>query len=217
MQWLNLPHGYYQAVATHNGRLIVSTRSSVLSYSPQTHRLDTLHADLPRPWCIASDGQGRLWVAANPGLFCMENGRWRQVIETPNSQVVTAMSSSGKGLVAFARGDSVFLVSGKSQPQCVKVLQGHEIRAIHLSPRGYLTVAAIDGLFVAEIGLEDNSRQSSAENARRSKLNAQSLKHNAQWFDQQNGFTLIEPLKASMVTGVQTCALPIYCRCWYGA
>ena len=198
MQWLNLPHDYYQTVAAHDGRLIVCSRSSVLSYNPQTHRLDTLYADLPRPWCAVSDGQGRLWVAANPGLFCTEKGRWRQVIETPNSQVVTAMSSDGKGLVAFARGDSVFLVSGQAQPQCVKVLDGHEIRAVHLSPRGYLTVAAIDGLFVAAVGTKEDARRTT-DGGQLSTLNTQFTILNSQWFDQQNGFTLIEPLKASMV------------------
>lgn len=197
MQWLNLPHDYYQAVAAYKGRLIVSTRRSLLAYSPQTHRLDTLHADLPRPWCIASDGAGRLWVAANPGLFCMENGRWRQVLETPNSQVVTTLSSDGKGLVAFARGDSVFLVSGKAQPQCVKVLEGHEIRAVHLSPRRYLIVAAIDGLFVAALGTKEDARRTT-DGGQLSTLNSQFIILNSQWFDQQNGFTLIEPLKASM-------------------
>ena len=56
---------------------------------------------------------------------------------------------------------------------------GHEIRSVHLSPQGYLVVAAIDGLLVAHMR-EDG------------------VATNPHWFDVRGGFTTIEPLAAPM-------------------
>ena len=59
------------------------------------------------------------------------------------------------------------------------MLNGHEVRSVHVSPRGYLVVAVVDGLFVCRIDKE----------CRPSGM---------QFFDHQNGFTMTEPLKAVM-------------------
>ena len=58
-------------------------------------------------------------------------------------------------------------------------LSGHEIRSVHLSPRGYLAVAAIDGLLVARMDGDLHARD-------------------VHWFDSGNGFTAIEPLMGPM-------------------
>lgn len=92
------------------------------------------------------------------------------------------MSSDGKGNVCFALGDSLFVVSrGKVYPlrEVQPTLSGHEIRSVHLSPRGYLAVAAIDGLLVARMDGDLHARD-------------------VHWFDSGNGFTAIEPLMGPM-------------------
>ena len=63
--------------------------------------------------------------------------------------------------------------------EAMSTLRGHEIRSVHVSPRGYLVVAAIDGLMVARI--DDGCRATDIH-----------------WFDAQSGFTMIEPLAATM-------------------
>lgn len=182
LAWLGLPYDKYQFVAAQGAQLIIGTRERVLTYQPESGRLDTLTSEIFHPWCAADDGEGRLWVAGNPGLFCLEEGIVRKVLSTPTSQIVTALSSDRKGRVYFAISDSLFTISGH-EPQTVQealpMLAGHEIRALHVSPRGLLVVAATDGLMVARIG-EDRHLT------------------DRQWFSAENGFTMIEPLKAPM-------------------
>ena len=187
-RWLGLPADKYLMVAAFEGKLVVGTRSSILMYSPADRRTDTLSEEVGRPWCAADDGKGRLWVSGNKGLYCFRKGekekriKGERVKATQGSQVVTAMSSDGKGNVVFALGDSLFAIDSGHQRLVEEVmprLAGHEIRAVHLSPRGYLVVAAIDGLLVA-------------------RYSAGSGATDIHWFDQENGFTMIEPLKATM-------------------
>lgn len=58
-------------------------------------------------------------------------------------------------------------------------LGGHEVRAVHVSPRGYLVVAVVDGLFVCRV----------SKDCRLSGV---------LFFDRLNGFSMTEPLKATM-------------------
>ena len=67
----------------------------------------------------------------------------------------------------------------RAMTEALPTLRGHEIRSLHISPRGYLIVATIDGLMVA--GIDDSCQASDIH-----------------WFDTQNGFTMIEPLAATM-------------------
>lgn len=188
VQWLALPFDKYQFVSRHVSRLIVATRSSVLAYDPDTRRLDTLTTEILRPWCAVSDTPDRLWVSGNPGLYCLtglENGgkpAVKKVKSTPTTLVITTMATDGNGRVCFALGDSLFTIrNGGVAPmtETLPVLKGHEIRSLHLSPRGYLVVGAIDGLMVAR--LTNDCRAADIH-----------------WFDARSGFTMIEPLTGTM-------------------
>lgn len=184
-QWLHLPPDRYQLVATAAGRVIVGSRQRLLSYDPTTRRVDTLCTDFPHPWCAATDKQGRLWMGTTRGLFYVEpngsNGTANHV-DYPQNLIVTAMERDTEGHVLFASTDSLFVIrDGKVEDLTVQIpeLSGHEVRALHISPRGYLIVAAIDGLFVTHI--DKNCRIS-----------------NTHFFDRQNGFTLLEPQQATI-------------------
>ena len=189
LQWLGLPDDKYQLVSRWADRLIIGTRGSVLSYDPVSRRLDTLTTDIVRPWCAVDDGQGQLWVSGNPGLYCMEKPAnhgaaptMRQLKRTPTTLVITAMATDGRGNVCFAQGDSLFAIHYarmRFMDEVMATLKGHEIRTLHMSARGYLAVAAIDGLLVA-------------------RLDAECRATDVHWFDAHNGFTMIEPLKSPM-------------------
>ena len=71
LTWLSLPHDQYRFVAPSGSSLIIGTRGSLLSYNPASRKLTTLTDEIVRPWCAADDGQGRLWVSGNPGLYCL--------------------------------------------------------------------------------------------------------------------------------------------------
>ena len=192
--WLGLPNDKYQFVAKakdtsspQDERLIIGTRNAILAFHPKNGRLDTLSTEIPRPWCAADDKQGRLWIGSTPGLFCMtetEKGKIevKAIKNTPTAQVITTMTTNDKGNIFFALGDSVFAIcKGELRPiaEALPILAGHEIRAVHTSPRGFLIVAAIDGLAVARIDDECHASDIC-------------------WFDSQNGFTIIEPLMSTM-------------------
>jgi len=188
VQWLGLPHDKYQFVSRYRDRLIIGTRGSVLAYHPGTGHLDTLTTRTIRPWCAADDGQGRLWVSCNQGLFRLTGvteGRVsiEQIKSTPTSLVITAMATDGRGRVCFALGDSLFALHNgqlRVMTEVLSSLRGHEIRSVYVSARGFLVVAAIDRLLVAR--LDDGCRATDMH-----------------WFDARSGFTLIEPLMAPMV------------------
>ncbi|MBQ7182085.1 MAG: histidine kinase [Bacteroidaceae bacterium] len=190
LRWLGLPHDQYRFVARNGKRLIIGTRGSVLSYDPSTRKLTTLTDEIVRPWCGADDGQGRLWVSGNPGLYCLTgtDGEGtsgvvvRKLKSTPGTQVITAMSTDGNGHVCFAVGDSLFAIRNgeiRMMNETLSALASHEIRSLHVSPKGYLAAATMDGLLVAR--LDDNCQASDIH-----------------WFNSQSGFSMIEPLTSTM-------------------
>lgn len=187
VEWLRLPYDKYQFVSRYQDRLIIGTRSCLLSYNTTTRYLDTLTTETVRPWCAADDGQGSLWVGCTPGL-CRLSGindgklSIEHVKSTPTTLVVTTMATDGRGHICFALGDSLFAIHNgdiRAMTEALPTLKGHEIRSVHISTRGYLVVAAIDGLMVARF--DDKCKASDIH-----------------WFDARNGFTMIEPLMAMM-------------------
>lgn len=185
--WLGLSDDKYQFVSRYRDRLVIGTRSCVLSCDTKTGRIDTLTTETVRPWCAADDGQGHLWVSCNPGLYRLtgigeERVGLQQVKSTPSALVITAMATDGQGHVCFALGDSLFAINGgevRAMKETLPALRGHEIRSVHISRRGFLVAATIDGLLVAR--LDDSCHASDIH-----------------WFDAQSGFTMIEPLMATM-------------------
>lgn len=177
---LPLPPDRYRFVAADGPRLLCGTMTQMLSYDPATERLDTLADGLRHPWCAARDSEGRLWIGASMGLYCIEQDSTR-LVSYPQKLVITTMTG-GSDRIVFASADSLFLIRHGEitalNPQLPQ-LTGHEVRTVHLSPRGYLVVAAIDGLFVARA--DSLCRLS-----------------DAQFYNHLNGFTLIEPLKSVM-------------------
>ena len=181
MKWIGLPYDRYRFVSAAGGKLIIGTRSAVLSYDTHTGITDTLTTQIVHPWCVVEDGEGRLWVSGNPGLYCLEEPHTiRKVRSTPSTLVITAMTADEKGTVCFAEGDSLFVIKKRQIRKMTELpVSGHEIRSIHISRQGYLVVAAVDGLLVARLddrGYADDSH----------------------WFDSFNGFTTVEPLAAPM-------------------
>lgn len=184
---LGLPPDNYRFVSLWGRRVMMATSNALLSYSPDTASLDTVTLDIARPWCAADDGKGRLWISGNPGLYSLtrsgnQESRIRKWKNTPASQVITSLSTDGKGQVCFALGDSLFCVFEdriRHLKELQPLLNGHEIRSVHLSPRGYLVAAAIDGILVAETDSTLHARD-------------------AHWMDAGNGFTAIEPQMGPM-------------------
>lgn len=183
---LGLPDDRYQFVGRYRDRLIIGARGSVLSYDTGSGRIDTLTDEIVRPWCAVDDGHGSLWVGSNPGLYRLtgiDEGRvsLEKVKSTPTTLVVSTMTADRQGHIYFAIGDSLFAIRD-NQPhimtEALPTLKGHEIRSVHASPRGFLVVAAIDGLMVARL--------------------ADCRANDIHWFDARNGFTMIEPLMATM-------------------
>lgn len=175
--WLGLPFERYQFITEANGRLIIGTRQVIAAYDPQTQRLDTLYTDIPHPWCAAADGEGRLWVGSTFGLFSVDGTG----PVSPTSPITT-MESDPQGAVFFASCDSLFLIrKGKVQELSSQMpqLTGHEVRSLHVSPRGFLVVAAVDGLFVCRITQDYRLTD-------------------VCFFNHLNGFTILEPQKARM-------------------
>lgn len=184
MLWLNLPKDRYQFVAKMGERLVAGTRNGLMFYDPKTGKADTLTTHILHPWAATEDGQGRLWVGASSGLFVVE-GRTSVLrkVDYPQKLIITAMGGDNKGNIVFSSADSLFLIrNGKVNDLNSKMpqLAGHEIRAVHLSPRGFLIVAAIDGIFVCRFSAADGKVS------------------DIRFFDHTNGFTMVEPLKASM-------------------
>ena len=186
-RWLGLPGDVYRFVAPAGSRLVIGTRGSLLSYDPATSALDTLITEIQRPWCAAEDSDGRLWAGGNPGLFCItghNDGQTtvRKVKSTTNAQIITTIATDDKGQACFARGDSLFFIrngSIRAMTELQPMLAGHEVRSVHLSPRGFLVAAAIDGLLVARTGGEGTASD-------------------IHWFDAAGGFTTIEPQMGTM-------------------
>ncbi|MBQ3631015.1 MAG: LytTR family transcriptional regulator DNA-binding domain-containing protein [Prevotella sp.] len=203
VNWLHLPYDRYQFVCEAGGRLIVGMRQLVVSYDPQTGRADTLTTDVAHPWCAAQDARGRLWVGSTFGLYCLsprqggKSGGWttEKVACGDHRLIVSAMEADRRGTVFFASVDSLFMIRDGKVSELndqLPLLNGHEVRSLHVSPKGFLVVATLDGLLLCRIS--DDYRLS-----------------DACFYNHLNGFTLIEPLQATMAEAadgtVYVCAL----------
>ena len=174
-RWLRLPHDRYQFVAAAGGRLVIGSRRCITACDPATGRLDTLSTTTSYPWCAAQDADGRLWVGSTFGLYV--DG---QKYDYPQQLIVTTMESDRQGNIVLASKDSLFLIrGGQVEPLPMDGLAGHEVRTLHLSPKGFMVVAAIDGLFVAHLTKDYRLTD-------------------VRYYDHHNGFTALEPLMATM-------------------
>ena len=179
---LPLPQDRYQFVAAANGQLIVGGRKGVLAYHPETGLADTLTTAILHPWCAAADAQGTLWVGSSPGLYSISKAGAVSKTDYPQKLIITTMAADSSGNIFFASADSLFLIrEGQVVPMNsqVPMLAGHEIRSLHVSPRGFLVIAVIDGLFVCR--MEEDCRLS-----------------DARFYNHLNGFTTLEPQMATM-------------------
>ena len=183
LHWMGLPKDRYQFVTNASDRLIIGNRQGILAYDPQCQRLDTLTEEIMHPWCAAADKEGNLWVGSSTGLYLLTG--WKDgKAQTKNVQkrVVSTMEGDSQGNILFASNDSLFLIKeGKVEDLTCQLplLASHEIRSLHRSPRGFLIVGTLDGMFVARIS-DDNTIGK------------------AQWFDHTSGFTVIEPMNTPM-------------------
>lgn len=172
---LGLPHDRYQFVGKAGNRLIIGSRKCIAAYHPESGAVDTLSTEIPHPWCAAEDSQGRLWVGSTFGLFV--DGR---PYDYAQKLIVTTMERDAQGNILFASKDSLFMIlDGQVAPLAMPELAGHEVRSLHVSPKGYLVLAVIDGLFVSRFGQDCNIADT-------------------RFFDHNNGFTVLEPLMAMM-------------------
>ena len=168
-------HDRYQFVSKAGNRLIVGNRKCIAAYNPETGLVDTLSTEISHPWCAAEDAQGRLWAGTSYGLYA--DG---QKVDYSQKLIVTTMERDGLGNILFASKDSLFMIrDGQIENLCLPELTGHEVRSLHISPKGYLVVAVIDGLFVSRISQDY-------------------VISDTRFFDHTNGFTALEPLMAMM-------------------
>lgn len=201
LRWLGLPRDRYQFVATAWGKVVVGSRTGVFAYNPATSSLDTLTTEILHPWCAAQGADGRLWVGSSSGLFCISKTRQVSKKTYQNQKlIITTLEADRQGHIFFASADSLFTVSeGRVEALNgqMPALSGHEIRSLHVSPRGYLVVAVIDGLFVCKMSRGEAEKHQVCE------LN------DVRFFNHLNGFTMTEPLKAMMAeSGDGTVWLP---------
>lgn len=179
---LPLPKDRYQFVAAANGRLIVGSRKGILGYNPITGITDTLTTEILHPWCAATDLQGNLWVGSSPGLYSITKEGVVSKTDYPQKLIITTMTADTLGNIFFASADSLFMISkGEVMPMNgqIPMLAGHEIRSLHVSPRGFLIIAVIDGLFICH--MEEDCQ-----------LN------DIRFYNHLNGFTTLEPQMATM-------------------
>ncbi len=183
LRWLGLPLDRYQFVGEAWGCLIVGSRNSIMAYDTATATLDTLTMEILHPWCSACDGDGRLWIGSSSGLFAIDEAhRVEKKAYKDQKLIVSTMDADQRGNVFFASADSVFVVrKGRVEAlnPLMERLNGHEVRSIHVSPRGFLVVAVVDGLFVCRYDEDCRPRD-------------------LQFFNHLNGFTMTEPLKTVM-------------------
>lgn len=187
-KWLGLPTDKYQFVANFENKLLIGTRRALLTFAPQNSRIDTLTTEIPHSWCASTDGKGNLWVGSTYGLYEIskdsKSETYKASLHTYNDEMltVTTMTRTPQGDLFVASCDSVFLVRNGQVENFsgqIPVIQSHEVRSLHFSPKGYLVVAAIDGLLIANTDNDYNVTQ-------------------ARWFDQTNGYTSLESLNAQM-------------------
>ena len=177
IEWLGLPRDRYQFVAKAGGKLIVGSRTCISRYDPKTGDIDTLTTEILHPWCAAEDGKGRLWVGSSSGLYA--DG---QKTDYPQKLIISTMEADRQGNIFFASADSLFLIrDGKVESLNGQLpsLSGHEIRSLHMSPKGIFVIAVIDGLFACRVSPDYRLTD-------------------CRFFDHTNGFTMLEPQKAVM-------------------
>lgn len=168
--------------AAADGRLIIGSRRRLLLYDPASGAIDTLATDVYQPWCAATDATGCIWVGGSKGLYSVNAGTTTQVIAGDHA-IITTMSRDDKGRIYYATVDSVFAINGgkiRHLNAMQPLLSGHEVRSLHVSPRGFLVVATLNALFVARL---NGDGELTGRIAR---------------FDHTNGFTMIEPQNAPM-------------------
>ena len=181
-EWLGLPPDRYLFVGRQGERLITGSRKCIAAYDTKTGLTDTLTTEIPHPWCAVADGEGVLWVGSSFGLYSISKEKEVLKADYPQKLVVSTMTSGPKGHVLFASADSLFMTSGKEIEALnsqIPALGGHEIRALHYSPKGYLVIAVIEGLFVCRLS-EDCAIS------------------DTRFYDHTNGFVALEPLKATI-------------------
>ncbi|MBQ1664556.1 MAG: LytTR family transcriptional regulator, partial [Bacteroidaceae bacterium] len=182
-KWLGLPHDRYQFVASAWGQLIVGSRTCITAWQPETGVLDTLTTEILHPWCATEGTDGLLWIGSSSGLFSINQKHEVNKLEYPSQKlIITALVADHRGSIFFASADSLFMVRNgqiESLHQQIPELCGHEVHSLYVSPRGYLVVAVVDGLFVCHISKDYQLSD-------------------IHFFDHLNGFTMTEPLKAMM-------------------
>ncbi len=182
VSWLNLPSEPYKFITKAGTRLIIGSRSQIISYHTINQTYDTLTTAIRQPWCAACDHEGTIWIGATEGLFSINARKVMKKADYPQKLTVTTMTTNHEGNVFFASADSLFIIRNgiiNEMNSQIPMLATHEIRSLFMSGRGYLMVATIDGLLVANI---DSSCQVT----------------DACWFDHLNGFTVMEPQQAMM-------------------
>ena len=183
LHWLGLPRDRYQFVAEAWDMLITGNRNSIFAYDPKTTTIDTLTTEILHPWCATHDQSGRLWIASSSGVFSITKDHQVNKAEYKQQKlIVSTIDADIQGTVFFASADSVFMIRKEQveplNPQ-IPQLAGHEVRSLHISPHGYLIVAVVDGLFVCRI-------------------NKDYQVSDTRFFNHHNGFTMTEPLKATI-------------------
>lgn len=174
---------FVTAVDDHH--LVVGSRQRLLLLDPSSAAVDTLGTDVYQPWCAAADAAGNLWAGGSRGLYRISLNaphRTEQVISGDHA-IITTMSRDAHGRVYYATVDSVFVITGgniRHLKALQPVLSGHEVRSMHVSPRGYIVVATLNALIVAR--LNDNGEPTGKVGR----------------FDHTNGFTIVEPQNAPM-------------------
>ena len=165
------------------GQIIVGSRTSISVWNPKTKALDTLTTEILHPWCAAEGTDGLLWIGSSSGLFSINQKHEVNKLEYPSQKlIITALVADRQGSIFFASADSLFMVKNgqvEALNQQIPELCGHEVRSLHISPRGYVVVAVVDGLFVCRLGKDYQLSD-------------------IRFFNYQNGFTMTEPLKAMM-------------------
>ena len=184
---LPLPKDKWRFVVAGSGgnRLIIGSRKQIVTYSGET--VDTLTTQVYQPWTAAEDRKGNVYIGSTRGLYKIEAGtdtrRPKKLIGKHDNSVITVMTTDGNGGILFATADSLFCIKNDSITNIYnEELRGHEIRAMHVTKDGYLVVATIDGLLVADM-------KGYGGNGGTDRL---------RFFDHRNGFTMIEPLMATI-------------------
>ena len=170
--------------AAPDGRLLVGSRRWLMRYDPAIGTADTLTTAVYQPWCAAADAAGNVWVGGSRGLCRVSAATLAtDTVVSGDHAIITTMDRDPGGNIYFATVDSVFVVRDGVVTHLAALqpaVAGHEVRSLHVSPRGFLVVAAIDRLVVTRVGADGLTVGE------------------ARTFDHTNGFTMLEPQNAMM-------------------